>query len=659
MMVLGPEGKRLAYVQREFVRICRSGRLERLPAESCAASQRRLAPEETVIVLDVDTMAVVKNIKMPDDSDVNWLEWTSSNNLLISATTAWKISNRHMSFPIGRILSVKMDGSSPIVPMFGEEQSLIKNNRSLSRVVNMLRNDPDHIIMGARRNNDHDLFKVNVNDGSATRVAKGKKRTKLWFTDINGSPSIRMDCTSDSCKTVEAYRPADGADPNDEDADWIMFRTLSQKRRADEEFMELTLVAPSDDPFRYYVITQGEGDERRSIKVFDIRTNEFIKTVFSDPVHDVSGGYVDPETGQYAGAQIWRDRVEYEFLDSVLTEHWTVINAYFGDVFNVTLTGFSEDGRVAVVYASAPNHPGGYYLYDFESRSVDFIIATHKALPDELDSTTDILAIPTRDGQSITGYHTKPGEKSLPTEGNPLVLLIHGGPESRDVYDYDRDVQFLASRGYQVLRVNFRGSDGYGRDFAEAGYRQWGGVMHTDIIDAARFMVAEGATTRERTCVMGHSYGGYAALLAGALSPDDFSCVIAGAGPSDLNESLKYERITHGHKSSNVEYWDEVIGDRKADKSKLAKISPANLADRYDDPILLIHGLRDRIVPVSQSEDMHKALEAVGADVRTYYPNEGHYHRHWRIESSVRYFGELERFLSKSMDAVTASENTR
>jgi dipeptidyl aminopeptidase/acylaminoacyl peptidase len=658
MMELGPRGLSLAYVHREYVEICRSVTLERLPVESCDGSERFLAPVKMVYIVDVATMTLVERVKIPDDADVNWLEWTSSNNLLVSITTSWKIGRRQITFPTGRVLSIKTDRSGPMVILFGQEQRLLKNNLGLAGVVHMLHDDPDHVIMGARRNNDYDLFKVNVNDGSATRIAKGKRRTNAWFTSIDGSPSIRMDCRTDSCQTIKAYRPADGADPNDEDADWVLFRTFKKKRRDDEEFLELAPISPSDNPYQYYVVAEGEGDARRSIKLIDIRTNEFIRTVFSDPVYDVSGGYINPENGQYAGAKIWRDRLEYEFVDPELTEHWGYINAYFDETFNVSLTGFSRDGQIAVVYASAPNHPGVYYLYNFETKTMETITATHSEIADGLDSTTDILSIPTRDGQSITGYHTQPGTLSYNPEGNPLIVLIHGGPETRDVYNYDRDTQFLASRGYQVLRINFRRSSGYGREFAEAGYRQWGGVMHTDIIDATRYMAAKGFTSGERTCVMGHSYGGYAALLAGALSPDDFACVVSGAGPTDLNASLAYERETHGSKSSNFEYWTKVIGDRRADRDALASISPLNLVGRYDDPVMLIHGRADRVVPATHSAEMHAALKAEGVKVTGYFPYECHHHNHWRIETSQQYFEQLEYFLQQALRPVeSATDN--
>ena len=204
---------------------------------------------------------------------------------------------------------------------------------------------------------------------------------------------------------------------------------------------------------------------------------------------------------------------------------------------------------------------------------------------------------------------------------------------------------FLASRGYQVLQVNFRGSSGYGRDFAEAGYGEWGGVMHEDIIDATRHLVSEGAARHETSCIMGYSYGGYAALLAGALQPQDFACVIAGGGPTDLYESLKQDRKAYGKDSSTFEYWTRSIGDMKADRDHLDAISPINLVSRFDDPVLIFHGSEDSIVEVNHSEDMVKALQDAGKDVTYLTLDEGHYHNRWSIESSTEYFETLERFL--------------
>lgn len=658
LVELGPKGESLAFLSRSYSEFCRDNQKVRRPANTCDSDERELAPTDSIIIVDVGSMEQKNIIPIPADFSVNWMEWTSHNNLLISMKTAWRVSTgmrgstgsnikkkSHVP-PSYRILSVKTDGSGESVVLFGDDRRLLRTNRYLGGTVDLLHDDPDHVIMGAYKGDDYDLFRVDVNDGSTTRVAKGKSLTFAWYTDKDGAPSIRLDCTSRRCRKLRAFRPADGADPNDESTDWKSFRTIERRRRGDENVVELEWVAPTGEPDEYFVKVEGESFETRSIKVYNIRTDTFVRDVYSDPDHDVSFALIDPETGDYAGAATWRDRIEYTLVDETLQQHLSAINSYFEDSWNISMIGFSNNGGLALVWATAPNDPGGYYLYDFEKRHVSSLISSYENMPLELDAKTRVLSIPTRDGQTITGYHTMPGP-SVSDEGSaPLVVLVHGGPEARDVFDYNRDVQFLASRGYQVLQINFRGSSGYGRSFAQAGYRQWGGVMHADVMDATRHMVSQGRATAETTCIMGHSYGGYAALLAGAMAPEQFACIIAGAGPSNLYESLKQDRKAHGADSSAFEYWTRSIGDMKTDRDALAAISPTLMANRFEAPVFLIHGTEDEIVQVSHSEDMYDALKRAGKTVSYLELEEGHYHNLWSIESSTRYFEQLESFLA-------------
>jgi dipeptidyl aminopeptidase/acylaminoacyl peptidase len=632
-------------LSRSFAKICRSKRWERQPADKCKPDKQELAATDRILIVDVKTKKAVNAIPIPADTRVNWMEWTSSNNLLMSITTGWKIGRGSYTPPTGRILSVKTDGSAPIVMLFGDQKSLLRGNRSLSRTVDLLHNDPQHVIMGAYRSGDYDLFRVNVDNGNAVRVAKGRSLTFAWFTSRDGVPSVRLDCTTSSCRKIKIYRPADGADPNDEETDWINVRTIVQTRRGQEDVLEIDWVTPTENPDEYYVLVEGEGHERRSIKVYNIRTDEFVRDVFSDPNYDVSAALINTETGEYAGAAVWQDRISYHLVDSKLQKHLNAINAFFGDRWNISMRGFSDNGQLAVVLASAPHDPGTYYLYDFETKNVTPLTSVYTNLPPGFDSSTSVITVPTRDGESIIAYHTVPSSDRIQHEIAPLIVLVHGGPERRDYYDYDRDVQFLASRGYQVLQVNFRGSSGYGRSFAEAGHRQWTGIMHHDVMDATRQLVAEGHATPATTCIMGHSYGGFAALYAGAVKADEFACVISGAGVSDLYESLKQDRKKHGSDSSTFEYWTKSIGDMKVDRDLLRASSPVNLANQFDDPVLLIHGEDDGIVDISHSEEMKKALETAGKTVDYLELEEGHYHSNWSIESSTEYFERLEVFL--------------
>ncbi|GHA92572.1 prolyl oligopeptidase [Algimonas arctica] len=653
LLELGPEGQQAALLSRTYAKICRSDRWEREPLDKCKPDEQKLAATDKVLIVDLKTKKPVNAISIPDDVTVNWMEWTSPNNLLVSITTGWKIGRRSYTPPTGRILSVKTDGSAPMVMLFGDEERLLRDNRRLSRTVDLLHDDPHHVIMGAWRNGDYDLFRVNVDDGDAVRVAKGRALTIAWYTNRDGVPSVRLDCTSRSCRKIKLHRPADGADPNDEETDWINVRTFKQTRRGKEDVLEIDWVAPTDVDDEYYVMVEGEGEERRSIKIYNIRTDTFVRDVFSDPVYDVNWPLINSETGNYAGAAVWKDRLTYHLLDTDLQKHLNAINAFFEDRWNITMTGFSDNGQVAVVKASAPNDPGSYYLYDFTTHNVVPLTNTHTSLPGEFNSRTQVVSVTTRDGQSISAYHTVPSPDRVRGGIAPLIVLVHGGPEVRDYFDYDRDVQFLASRGFQVLQVNFRGSSGYGRSFAEAGHRQWTGIMHNDVMDATRQLVADGHATPATTCIMGHSYGGFAALYAGAMQANEFACVIAGAGVSDLYESLKQDRKKYGYDSTTFEYWSKSIGDMKTERDQLRASSPVNLADRFDDPVLLIHGENDGIVDFSHSEDMKKALEKAGKTVGFLELDEGHYHNRWSIECSTEYFERLESFLETVFPVAT------
>ena len=657
---LGPEGRSLSFLSREFAPTCWNDKLERKPVKRCKADDIRQAATDKVMVVDLATMKPIKAVPIPDDHIVNWMEWTSPDNLLLSITTRPRRARRDRRTgtniasygylrPSARILSIPMDDTREPVVLFGDSKGVMRNNRNLGRVVDLLHDDPDHVVMGAYRGDDYDLFRVNVNTGSAERVAKGRGMTWGWFTDQQGRPSVRIDCTDYDCDKVKAYRPEDGADPNDESTKWIKFRTYDYRRRGgsgSKRVMDIEWVAPSDDPDVYYVEVEGETLPTRGIYKYNIRTNEIVETVFSDPDYDVGWTVIDPETGRYAGAAMWRDRLEYHLEDRRLQKHLDAINAYFDDRWNITMQGFSNDRGLAVFWATAPHDPGGYYLYDFAKARVEPLLRSNKALPPEFDARTETVRVPTRDGQTVTAYHTVPGQSVTGGSAAPLIVYVHGGPEARDVMDFDRDVQFLASRGYQVLQVNFRGSSGFGREHAEAGYRQWGKRMHTDVMDAVALLHRRGAATPDTTCIMGHSYGGYEALYAGAVEADSFACVVAGSGPSDLRASLKQDRDAHGANSGAFAYWTKSIGKLGVDDAAIKSASPIHHVARFDDPVLLIHGEDDDVVQYSHSEEMEAALRGAGKDVTLLSLEEGHYHNRWDIESRAEYYRTLESFLA-------------
>jgi dipeptidyl aminopeptidase/acylaminoacyl peptidase len=249
-----------------------------------------------------------------------------------------------------------------------------------------------------------------------------------------------------------------------------------------------------------------------------------------------------------------------------------------------------------------------------------------------------------RDGLLIRGYLTVP--KGQKPEKLPLVMMPHGGPWARDVWGFDPLVQMLANRGYAVLQVNFRGSIGYGDEFAEKGRKEFGGAVQHDIEDGTRWAIAQGIADPKRVAIVGGSFGGYCALHALGKSRDLYRCGVAMAAVTDWADIIKRAdnaeyRLAHQH-------WIKQLGDPKIDRAALDAISPVNFAKDIAAPVLLIHGRDDRTVPIAQAKKMASALEAAGRPPSTlYFFGEGHNtsEEKNRIEELKR----IESFLAQHM----------
>jgi len=196
-----------------------------------------------------------------------------------------------------------------------------------------------------------------------------------------------------------------------------------------------------------------------------------------------------------------------------------------------------------------------------------------------------------------------------------MIMMPHGGPRSYDAVGFDYMAQYFANRGYLVVQPNFRGSSGFGEAFMMAGNGEWGGKMQDDITDAVKAMFAGDMVDPERVCIVGWSYGGYAALAGGGLTPDLYKCVVAIAPVTDLRDLFRDEKQDHGKNHFILNYWEEMIGDPKTEKAKLDATSPVNMAENFTAPVLLIHGDDDRVVQYDQSTRMKRALERAGKSV--------------------------------------------
>jgi len=584
-----------------------------------------------VNVLNSRTRAVEHTIQLANDMRPVWVAWANDERLLVAVIVGqFQITATRITFPVARVLALNSDGQN-VTTLFENQSRMLRSNFNLAVVTDILPDDPQHVLMPGYRGGDLDLWRVNVYTGAAERVATGSPNTYAWRTDAAGAPAFRYD-TNRRGTVVTIYAP-------DATGNW---RRVARVR--EEDLPEFEPVADGPEAGVSYVLARPEGADRTGVYLYDGRQGQFISTVASDPRVDIAGVFVNPRTSEYLGYFTFDDVYRAYFTDSRIQSHMNGLRRFFGEDASFDILDMSDDRRMWIISALGPSDPGALYLYDRERTHIEPLTPFHPSLAAEQLGASRVVRYAARDGAEITGYLTLPaGAGAGP---HPLILMPHGGPETRDLFTYDRDAQFLATRGYAVFRPNFRGSSGYGRAFAEAGYGEWGGRMQDDLTDALAHLVAAGVADPARVCIMGYSYGGYAALAGAAFTPDAYRCAISIAGVSDLIEQARYV-IREGDDEED-DYIRRSIGDPRADRARLEARSPALHAASIRVPVLLLHGDQDSIVPVAQSRRMERALRQAGRDVR-YIEAAGEGHPYWSDEEMTRLYTEVEAFLARHL----------
>ena len=363
-----------------------------------------------------------------------------------------------------------------------------------------------------------------------------------------------------------------------------------------------------------------------------------------EPFH--RGGYdrmmFDPSDHSLIGYQrLAGDRQQYEFLRPSDAATWAKVErAYKGQ--SVSLVSWSDDRQKMVLVVDTPKDGPSYALVDFNTHRADTIGALYPGVAAGDIAAKRAIHVKASDGLDLAGFLTLPN--GAQSKGLPLIVLPHGGPASRDQPGFDWWSQALANRGYAVLQVNFRGSSGYGEKFLGAGYGQWGRKMQTDLSDGVRDLVAQGVVDPKRVCIVGASYGGYAALAGAAFDPGVYRCAASVAGPSDLTRMVAWTKDNKGLESQR--YWTRFMGASGPKDPILRQLSPAFAADRITIPILLVHGKDDTVVALEQTQIMERALKAAGKPVETVImPGEDHWLS--RGETRLRMLESVVTFLEK------------
>ncbi|MCR5877106.1 S9 family peptidase [Phenylobacterium sp. J367] len=374
-----------------------------------------------------------------------------------------------------------------------------------------------------------------------------------------------------------------------------------------------TVIAPIERPYLVGLGRKGDRlvfathqDERPVWREVDLATGAVGEAI---PLRDDQDAIRDAQDGTLVGHRaLVGDEDRYVFFDDRDSAMWrSVTRAYPGQ--RVSLRSWSADRRKIVVLVDSPEEGPAYALVNLDAGKATWLGGVYQGLtPDDIAPRKPIR-FKAADGLELSGYLTLP--RGRDGRNLPLVVLAHGGPASRDDPGFDWWSQALASRGYAVLQVNFRGSDGLGEALLKAGYGEWGRKMQTDLSDGVRHLVGQGVVDPKRVCIVGASYGGYAALAGATHDRGVYRCAGSVAGVADLRRQVSHSRRQSGSQAT-TRYWNRFIGAEDLGDPVMAAYSPAQHARNAEIPILLVHGKDDTVVPLDQSQVMADALKRAG-----------------------------------------------
>lgn len=394
---------------------------------------------------------------------------------------------------------------------------------------------------------------------------------------------------------------------------------------------------PSDNEI--YLLSNHKANATRLLKL-NVTTKE--ETVIAeDKQYDVSGLLADPKKRTILAAAFTRARTEWKVLDESVAADFKYLSDYHAGDF--TIVSRTLDDKTWLVSYSVDVGPTTFHVYDRSNKKATLLFSTNSKLEKLTLAKMEPIEFKAKDGLTIHGYLTKP--VGIEAKNLPTVLLVHGGPWARDIWGFNPTVQWLANRGYAVLQLNFRGSTGYGKDFLNAGNKEWAGKMHQDLLDGVDFVVKQGISDPKRIAIMGGSYGGYATLVGLAFTPEVFACGVDIVGPSNIISLL----------NTIPPYWAPMkamfntrVGDLSKDAEMLKERSPLFKAHAITKPLLIGQGKNDPRVKQAESDQIVEEMRKNKKEV-TYivYPDEGHGFA--RPENRMHFNAMTEEFLAKHL----------
>ncbi len=598
--------------------------------------------EVKLAVMERESKKIVSNFEFGDNKKVVEFNWLNNDRI---GMTIQKV--------IGWLDGINRKTTWAVANADGSDRRILwddKNNASL-RMISDLKTDPKNVLAIKRSSREKgrvSLFKVNIYNNKKSYMADSPKEARHTVPGIVGMAVDLED------KVRFAFEFDQGEDEIDDKDDSLYFHYKDENNKwkklplnsVRKERPLLGILGMSSNNNILYFISNFDMRENDTMGLFqfDLNTKE-VKFLYRHKDVDIRRGIYGSEE-QLIGVYLEPGYPEIYYLDNQANSKdikiFKSLAASFPGQY-LSITSRTDDNNLQLVRIRSDRNPGDYYIYNNKKKNIKYIVSSKPEVDPKKMAKVEPFTLKARDGLKMYGQITIPNdveEKNL-----PLVLYPHGGPYGvSDRWGWDRRAQVLASRGYLVMQLNFRGSGGYGKDFQDAGHQEWGAKMQDDITDATHWAINNGLADPDRICIHGASYGGYASMNAVVKEPDLYKCSIPDAGVYEMAHQWDKADSFKGYKGSERKKWYMNLSIGGYDN--VEERSPVYHVDKLKAKLLIVHGGADVRVPISNAEILEEKLQEAGKPYKTLYKDkEGH--GFTQVENRIEFYKTMLDFLDE------------
>jgi dipeptidyl aminopeptidase/acylaminoacyl peptidase len=577
---------------------------------------QKAGSKRIVKIIDLENSKIIHVHEFGKKGKIASFSWITDERL---AFTVIRNSTRVVSdFFVGQMVASNIDGKkTKLIAGSGTEEGKgrFRDKKGSSRpaqIVSTLRGDDDHILVNFFDNAGfNELSKLNINTGKVTLVATSPLKYPNWILDADNNllavtssdrnleqeifiykPSLKKDFFADrTCKNEKnCYLPKIVED--NKKPEWVFFKDF---------IFPFSGILADFDGDEKLILEEYRDKDTSGLYEYNLRTKE-VEQIFRDERVDIAG-YMGAE-GRLYGLMLMDGYPEYLLLDTNNPVKDIALKAYkaFPKQF-VSIISYSDDFNKAIISVSGDRNPGTFYLLDQKQNQIVIIGKYWSKTSYAGLAKMEVIDFKTRDGTNVQTHFTK----SLKGENSPTVIYPHGGPWARDDWGFDPEVQFLAAEGFNVVQMNIRGSSGYGMAHMKHVYKNFDGAL-TDMFEGIEYYHDEGLIDKDKVCIYGISYGGYASTQGPMMRPDLFKCAVSEAGLYDIEAQYTSGDIrkTYG----GISQLETSFGKGPEAREQ----SPVEYVEKLQTPFLLIHGEKDQRTPYKEAVAFMKAMDKAGIE---------------------------------------------